>query len=69
MMHNPQVDQGELCWGQFVKQRTLGRGASGVAELVQRKSDGMLLVLKVIPVRCSHTWAAVLRGGAGEGIG
>ena len=49
-----EVPQGEeLSWSQFALQRTLGRGASGVAELVQRKSDGMLLVIKVIPV-CDH---------------
>ena len=30
--------------------RTLGRGSSGTAELVRRKSDNTLLVIKVIQV-------------------
>ena len=68
MLHNPQVDRGELCWGQFVKQRTLGRGASGVAELVQRKSDGMLLVIKVIPVRWWWQSCVVLIGRQVKGL-
>lgn len=34
----------------FDFQRQLGRGSSGTAELVKRKSDGMLLVMKVIQV-------------------
>lgn len=38
----------QLGWHMFEFQRQLGRGASGTAELVRRKSDGMLLVMKVI---------------------
>ena len=34
----------------FNLQRNLGRGSSGTAELVQRKSDNALLVIKVIQV-------------------
>ena len=40
----------QLGWHQFDFQRQLGRGSSGTAELVLRKSDGMLLVMKVIQV-------------------
>ena len=40
----------------FVMLRCLGKGSSGTAELVRRKADGVLLVLKVIevipPPRC-----------------
>eukprot|EP00656_Telonema_subtile_P041830 TRINITY_DN4713_c0_g1_i4.p1 TRINITY_DN4713_c0_g1~~TRINITY_DN4713_c0_g1_i4.p1 ORF type:complete len:727 (+),score=154.78 TRINITY_DN4713_c0_g1_i4:251-2431(+) len=38
----------QLGWHMFEFQRQLGRGTSGTAELVRRKSDGMLLVMKVI---------------------
>ena len=34
----------------FVMIRCLGKGSSGTAELVRRKADGVLLVLKVIEV-------------------
>lgn len=40
----------QLGWHLFDFVRTLGRGSSGTAELVKRKADSTLLVMKVIHV-------------------
>ena len=45
-----QADAVELSWDLFEIVKELGRGASGTAELVRRKCDGALMVIKCIPV-------------------
>ena len=44
------LDDVELSWDLFELIKELGRGASGTAELVRRKCDGALMVIKCIPV-------------------
>jgi len=46
----PQSPVSALGWHMFDFVRTLGRGSSGTAELVKRKSDDCLLVMKAIHV-------------------